>query len=88
MEKNVLIPLPLMKQIIELLEYWDVSRYDPAIRDDYANVMQALNLKMQKIELRGIYSKLLSTDNEDARHNARMEYLWHKNGFSADYCPF
>jgi hypothetical protein len=76
---NVLIPIPLVKQIIELLGYWDTSKYDRAICDDYRDVMQALNVKLQKLELRDAYSKIINAKNDDSRHDARMEYLWQKS---------
>jgi hypothetical protein len=77
--KSVLIPVPLVKQIIELLDYWDISKYDRAIRDDRRDVLQELNVKLHKLELRDAYSKMVNADNEDRRHDARMEYLWLKN---------
>jgi hypothetical protein len=77
--KSVLIPVPLVKQIIELLDYWDISKYDRAIRDDRRDVLRELNVKLHKLELRDAYSKMVNADNEDRRHDARMEYLCLKN---------
>ena len=77
--KNVLIPIPLVKQIIDLLGHWDTANYDRVIRDDYNDILLALNVKLQKLELRGAYSKLIAANNEDRRHDARMEYLWQKS---------
>ena len=77
--KSVLIPVSLVKQIIELLGYWDISKYDGAIRDDRWYVLQTLNVKLQKLELRDAYSKMVSAGDEVRRHDARMEYLWHKS---------
>jgi len=77
--KSVLIPVPLVNQVIELLGYWDTSKYDRVIRDGRWTVLQALNVKMQRLELRDAYSKMLDADSEDSRHDARMEYLWHKS---------
>ena len=77
--KSALIPLSLLKEIVELLGYWDTSKYDCAIRDSRWDVLQALNVKMQKLELRDAYSKMVGADSEDRRHDARMEYLWHKS---------
>jgi len=76
--KSVLIPISLVKQIIELLGCWDLSNYDRAIRDDCWDVLQSLNVKMQKLELRDTYSKVLAASDEESRHDARMEYLWQK----------
>jgi len=77
-EKDVLIPIPLVKQIIELLGYWDDSKYDRAVRDGRAEILLSLNVKLHKLELRDAYAKIIAADNEDSRHNARMEYLWQK----------
>lgn len=78
MTKNVLIPIPLVKRIIELLEYWDLSRYDRVIRDEYGVILQALNVKMQKLEIRDAYTKMIVADNVDSRFDARINYLWQK----------
>lgn len=89
--KNVLIPISLVKQIIELLGYLDTSKYDRAIRDDYDDILLTLSVKMQKLELRGAYSKIINADSEDRRHDARMDYLWQKrrlNDLMTDGCIF
>jgi hypothetical protein len=75
---NILIPLALLKRINELLDYWDISNYDRVVCDDYYAIKQEQDRKMQKIELRDAYSKILRAKDEDARHSARMEYLWQK----------
>ena len=84
MEKKVLIPLPLLLRIIELLEYWDISEYNRAIREEYDDVQQSLAVKMQKLELRDAYAKIIAADNEDSRHDARIDYLWKKSRLRAD----
>ena len=86
MEKSVLIPVPLVKRIIELLGYWDISKYDRAIRDDYGDIVQSLDAKMRKLELRDAYAKIISAGNEDSRNDARIEYLWQKARlYDSDY---
>ena len=82
MNKNVLIPLTLLERIVELLNYWDTSNYDRAVRDDYDNVIMDINVKMQKLQLREAYSNIINANNEDARHDARIEYLWQKRQIS------
>ena len=77
--KSVLIPVPLVNQVIELLGYWDTSQYDCAIRDSRWDILKALNVKMQKLELRDAYSRIVEADSEDRRHDARIEYLRHKS---------
>ena len=75
MSKNVLITLSLLERIIGLLEHWDVSEQDHYIRYDFYDVINELVWKIQKIELRDAYVKIINADNQDDRDNARIEYL-------------
>ena len=75
MSKNIMIPLPLLGRIVELLEYWDVSKYDRVIQDDYCDVLRELMVKMQKIELRDAYANIINAKNSDDRDWARIHYL-------------
>jgi hypothetical protein len=75
MSKNIMIPLTLLGRIVELLEYWDVSKYDRVIQDDYCDVMRVLMVKMQKIELRNAYTNIINAKNTDDRDWARTQYL-------------
>ena len=75
MSKNILIPMDLLSRIVELLEYLDVSNYDRVIQDDYCDVLRALMVKMQKIELRDAYSNIINAKNTYDRDWARIEYL-------------
>jgi hypothetical protein len=79
MANNILIPFALLKRINDLLDFWDIAKYDQAVKDDYYAVKRELDAKLLKIELRAAYSKILRAKDEDARHSARMEYLWQKN---------
>ena len=79
MQQSVSIPLSLLKNLISLLEYWDVSLLDRAVRDEYWNALSALRMKLHKLDLRDAYSKIVKAPNEDARHMARIEYLRLKN---------
>ena len=91
MGKSVLIPISLVKQIIELLGHWDISGYDRTVRDDYGDILNSLNVKLQKLELRDAYAKIIAADNQDDRHDARINYLWHKsrlNDLLVDGCIF
>ena len=73
MNKNVLIPRSTFERIIVLLEWLDLSN-NPN-RYDYYDMIGELKVKMQKIELHGAYSKIMSAKTEDAKHDARIEYL-------------
>jgi len=70
-----MIPMTLLGDIVELLEYWDVSKCDRVIQDDYCEVMRALMLKMQKIELRDAYANIINAKNSNDRDWARIVYL-------------
>jgi hypothetical protein len=73
-----MIPIPTLKRIIELLEYWDVSRYDQSIRVDHDDVLRDLNFKLEKLDLRNAYTRVIVADNEDDRDDARINYLRRK----------
>ncbi len=79
MDKNVLVPLSLLTQIIDLLDYWDLSEYDPVICCNYENILRVLNEKLHKLELRNAYAKIISADSSDERHDARIRYLQQKD---------
>ena len=83
MGKNVEIPLALMKSLVTLLEYWDVSLFDRSVRDDYWDALWFLKLKLLKLDLHDAYSRIVKAPNDDARHKARIEYLQLKNQFEA-----
>jgi hypothetical protein len=85
MDKNVTIPLSLLKNIIVLLEYWDISSFDQAVRDDYWHAVSALRMKLYKLDIREAYTKIVKATNEDTRHLARIEYLRLKT-LLADVC--
>ena len=78
MSNNVLIPLTIFKRIIELLDYWDIPENHDLYRE-YCNILWELKVKVQKLELREAYSKIISADNEDRRFHARIEYLRQRN---------
>ena len=78
MGKNVLIPITFVKQIIELLEYWDISKYDLSIRIEHDNILRSLHVKLRKLELRDAYAKIIAARDEDSRDDARIEYLKQK----------
>jgi hypothetical protein len=79
MGKNVTIPMPLLKKLVDLLEFWDISLFDRGIQDDYWDALWALKMKLLKIELRDAYAMIIKAPNEDSKHNARIQYLRLKN---------
>jgi hypothetical protein len=79
MSKNVMIPLVLLNQIIELLQRWDIPEYRPELRYDYEDVVWALVVKRQKLKLRDAYAKIVQADNQQAKDEAYFLYLQEKN---------
>jgi len=77
MEKNVMIPLQTFERIILFLECVDLSRHPNCY--DFYTVLWELKVKMQKIELRDAYTKIVQAKDDDARHEARIEYLRQRN---------
>ena len=74
MGKNVMIPHALFMRIVDLLEYWDIpERHD--LRFEYCDILWALKVKIQRLELHEAYSKIASAVDDDARIDARIEYL-------------
>ena len=84
MDKNVAIPLPLLKNLVDLLEYWDISLFDRSVQDDYWEALLSLKMKLLKLDIHNAYSLMVKAPNEDARHMARIEYLRLKNQLVAD----
>lgn len=76
---NILIPLELLTRMADLLSYWDLSNYDYTIQCDYDDVMSAITKKLQAIEIRKAYTKLVCAKDEDSRFYARIEYLKLRN---------
>ena len=74
MGKNVMIPLSLLDAAIEFLEELDLSEYHE-LRYEYCQILWALTVKKQKLELRDAYAKIISTYDDDTRDEARMRYL-------------
>jgi len=81
--KNVEIPLAMLKNLVSLLEYWDVSLFDRSVREDYWDALWFLKLKLLKLDLHDAYAKIVKAPNDDARHKARIDYLQLKRQFDA-----
>jgi len=72
--KNVLLPLSLLKLIIKLLERLDVSNYNYETRWDYSCALLELKIKIHKLELREAYTEMIKASDQDAKKEARMKY--------------
>jgi hypothetical protein len=79
MSENVKIPLSLVNQTIELLEYLDPSMYDEPIPWEHELVLSAFRKKRQKLELRRAYAEIIFAQDEDKRTEARIQYLQQKS---------
>jgi hypothetical protein len=77
MSKNVLIPRSSLERIIEMMECIDFARLPNYY--DYLDVLRDLKVKMQKLELRDAYSGIIRAGDDDARTDARIEYLRQKS---------
>jgi len=80
--KNIQIPYTLFKSLLEVLEYIDISNYAEDFQSLYNGVLEGLQDKKKRIELREVYGKLAAankTEDEDAQTEARIEYLRKKN---------
>jgi hypothetical protein len=78
MSKNVMIPLSLMERTIELLGYLQPTPYND-LRYEHCEVLDEFLIKKKKVELREAYAKIVTAENEDLRHHARIDYLRQKN---------
>ena len=84
MAKNVEIPPALLKSLVTLLEYWDVSLFDQPIRDDYWYALWALKMKQLMLDIHDAYALMVKAPDDDARRLAHTEYLRLKNQLVAD----
>jgi hypothetical protein len=84
-----MIPLALLDSIIAFLIELDLSEYHE-LRYEYCEILWALRLKKQRLELRDSYAKIISADNSEARDDARIRYLQQKRclGLPGDKPPF
>ena len=70
-----MIPLSLLTRIVDLLDCLDSSRFAPDFSLEYGDILRELKVKMQKIELRNAYARIVSAKGGDDRDRARIEYL-------------
>jgi len=90
MGKNVMIPLFLLERIIELLVDIKPPEYHESCFD-YYEVLGALEVKIQKLELRGPYDQLIMLYSDELRAAYRADLLRHNerlNSTTDDDLPF
>ncbi len=86
-----MIPLSLLDRIAALLSRLDTSDFGYETRYEYDDILWALQVKKQKIELREAYSKIILADDPEARDAARVEYLRQQRilyDYDSDEPPF
>ena len=77
--KNIMIPIDLFEQIIDVLEQFDVSHYSLSIRREYDLVLAALYAKQGKLDLRDSFVKIIHANNDEQRAIKREQYINYKN---------
>ena len=86
MEKNVKIPLDLFNQTIDLLDCIKISKTDnPILHCYHKKVLNLFLKKKESMDLRKSYANIIFSENEDDRHQARMDYLQKRNDFKKYY---
>jgi len=72
--KNVMIPLFLLERIIEFLDCLDIpERHD--LSYEYGDILWALKVKIQKLELKEAYSKIILAGDEENRDLLQIRHL-------------
>ncbi len=71
--KNVVIPLSLLECMIEFMDELDLSEYHE-LRWEYCEILWALRVKKHKLELRGSYASIISSDNHKHRSGERVAH--------------
>jgi len=79
MSKNIMIPLSLLERAIELLDGIEVYRYGCEFEREYESILREMKKKMQRIELRKAYARIISAEDGEARVRARFQYLRQKS---------
>ena len=75
--KNVLIPRATFDKALDLLDSLDVSSHPNCY--DFYDLLVDLRIKAYRLEARDAYERIISATGDDARHDARIEYLKLKN---------
>lgn len=74
-QKNIQIPFSLFNDIVEFMEYLDVSNWDILFQDMHFSIMERIRSKQDSMALRENYSAIVFAKDEDSQHDARMHYL-------------
>jgi hypothetical protein len=82
LDKNIVLPLSLLCRVIDLLACLDPPDCHE-LRRDYCDVLWALRVKKQKVELGGSYAKIISAANPGPMGPARASYLRNKRQLEA-----
>jgi len=85
MGKNIMIPLSLFDQIIDVLECCELAQDDIIFRGYHDRVLYELQQKKRKLELRDDYAKIINAKSDDVRAAARIGYLQNKRWLDMDF---
>ena len=77
-EKQVLISLSLLHDIVDFLDQYDVPLFPESARAEHTEIMDYLIGKLAKLKIRESYSQIVCAADDDSRDMARMEYLERK----------
>jgi len=79
--KNIQIPLELFNRLLYVLEYIDMSNYAEDYQNEFESVLEALQDKKKRMELREDYGKMIDANklgDEGKQIDARIQYLKNK----------
>ena len=82
-QKNIQIPLPLFKEILEFMEYMDDAKLDILFADMCDSILAQLRAKQDSMALREHYADIVHAKDEDKQHAAHMHYLQMKRVYKS-----
>jgi hypothetical protein len=83
--KNVKIPEQLLIQTIRFLEDLKMAGIYNDLRDDWQSLYDAFTKKQASLSLRNDYGKIICAKDDNARFDARMQYLQNKRNLETYY---
>jgi hypothetical protein len=78
-EKNIQIPLKLFNDIIDFLQFLDLSNHDESSIIIYEHILDSLIIKSAKLKIRDSYSRAVYAITESERINAKKKYFENKS---------
>ena len=78
MNNNVMIPIDLFNNTLDLLESFDIDDLDYPVSCLYDLVLSEFHKKQQALHLRHSYARIIFAKDGDQRFDARLRYLQQK----------